>query len=440
MKQQLLFNHLIISQISEKKIKKHASDHYLSNTIENIELSIENQYESPYASLYCSFDKNLIKTVKNLVEIKKKLQPTVLIVVGIGGSSLGTKAIQEAVLGRYYNASNPPLKIYFAQTVDADKTATIIDVMRSEFVKHNAVLITVVTKSGTTTETIANFQVLLHLLKTEYPETYHEHVVVITDEGSVLWKLSEQEKFSLLKIPKLVGGRYSVFSAVGLFPLAMIGINIEKLHEGAQKALSTCLQKNILKNPAALSALFQHIHYKNNYTISDMFLFSLDLEGVGQWYRQLMGESIGKEIDIHGKKIMAGITPTVSLGSIDLHSVAQLYLGGPHDKITTFVTVHKTKTDIVLPDNEPSLLPYLSGKSFSTIMNAIIDGTKTAYLKHNRPFCSLELPEKNEYYVAQLMQMKMLEMMYLGHLMEVNPFDQPNVELYKTETHRILSK
>jgi glucose-6-phosphate isomerase len=281
--------------------------------------------------------------------------------------------------------------------------------------------------------------VLLSLLKQEYPQTYHRYVVAITDKDSVLWKQAEHEKFSLLEVPKNVGGRYSVFSSVGLFPLAMIGIDIDQLHAGSQEALKNCLQEDIFKNSAALSALFLHIHYLNNYMISDLFLFSMDLEAVGKWYRQLMGESIGKEKDLHGNKVMAGITPTVSLGSIDLHSVAQLYLGGPHDKMTTFVTVQKTHTEITLPQ-KALLLPHLSGKSFSEIMHAIVDGTKTAYLKNKRPFCSFELPQKNEFYVAQLMQIKMVEMMLLGHLMELNPFDQPNVELYKKETHALLAE
>ena len=437
MKKKLLFKYADISQISEKSFKKCALERDISNQIKKIEAQVKNQYKSLYASLYCPFDKNLLKNVKNVVKEKQNLKPTVLIVVGIGGSSLGTKAVQEAVLGRYYNASSPPLRIYFAQTVDADKIETIIQVMDAEFKKDNAVLLTVVTKSGTTTETVANFEVLLALLQEEYPETYHKYIVAITDKDSLLYKRAQQEKFALLEVPKNVGGRYSVFSAVGLFPLAMVGIDIDQLHAGAQAALQECLQEDIFKNPAALSALFSYIHYNNGYTVSDLFVFSLDLEGVGKWYRQLVGESIGKETDINGNKVLAGITPTVSLGSIDLHSVAQLYLGGPHDKVTTFVTVEKTHTEITLPQHS-FLLPHLAGKTFSEIMNAIVRGTKTAYQKNKRPFCSLVLPEKNEFYLAQMMQMKMVEIMLLGYLMELNPFDQPNVELYKKETHKLL--
>lgn len=441
MKQQLLFNYKKITQISDDSFEKVALGRHLRKEIENIESCIEKQYKTPYASLYCCFDKNALKSIKNLVKEKQKLQVTVLIVIGIGGSSLGTKAIQEAIFGRYYNSSNPPIKIYFAQTVDADKMTKIIGAMQEEFAKGNHVLITVITKSGTTTETIANFYVLLSLLKKQYPETYSKYVVCITDKNSSLWNMSKKEHFSLLEVPKNVGGRYSVFSSVGLFPLAMVGIDIEKLVSGAKQGLGDSFEKDIFKNPAIMSALSLYIHYKKGLIIHDLFLFSTDLESVGKWYRQLMGESIGKEKDIYGKKVMVGITPTVSLGSIDLHSVAQLYLGGPRDKMTTFITVKKMNTLISVPkDSSKNDFTYLQGKTFKTIMKAIVDGTKKAYQKNKRPFCSFQLAEKNEYCLGQFMQIKMIEMMYLGYLLEVNPFDQPNVELYKKETHQILSK
>ena len=140
------------------------------------------------------------------------------------------------------------------------------------------------------------------------------------------------------------------------------------------------------------------------------------------------------EFDKQGKQVLMGITPTISLGSIDLHSVAQLYLGGPRDKCTTFVTVGKNTHNVVVP---PQVLG-LSGRSFSDIMHALSEGTKEAYLKNNRPFCSVIVPEKNEYYIGQFLQFKMIEVMYLGFLCNVDPFDQPNVEMYKRETQRIL--
>ncbi len=393
-------------------------------------------YQTSYASLEVPFDEVLQQRVLEVVTQKKELKPTILVVVGIGGSSLGAKAIHQAIFGRLRikKTSDVPV-LYFAETVDADRMFAILSALEQELAVGNNVLINVVTKSGTTTETVANFQVILELLKKYRPCDYAELVVVTTDKDSPLWNFAQQEKFTCLEIPKMVGGRYSVFSPVGLFPLVMTGVDIEKLCAGARSMVTHCLHADMQNNPAMMSALIQYYHYQRGVSINDLFLFSVDLEAVGKWYRQLMAESIGKEFDKQGKQVLMGITPTISLGSIDLHSVAQLYLGGPRDKCTTFVTVEKNAHTITVPDG----VAGLAGRSFSDIMYALAEGTKEAYLKNNRPFVSVILPEKNEFYLGQFLQFKMIEMMYLGHVCNVNPFDQPNVELYKREAQRLLT-
>ncbi len=393
-------------------------------------------YQTPYASLAVPFDQEARERVSEVVAQKKKLKPTVLVVVGIGGSSLGAKAVHQALFGRLRTTAvtEVPL-LYFAETVDADRMMAILSVLEQELIAGNNVLINVVTKSGTTTETVANFYVIVELLKKYRPDDYADLVVVTTDKGSPLWKVAQQDFFTCLEIPKNVGGRYSVFSAVGLFPLMMTGVSLEDLCAGARSMVTRCLDTDAYHNPAMMSALIQYYHYQRGVSINDLFLFSVDLEAVGKWYRQLMAESIGKEFDIQGKQILMGITPTISLGSIDLHSVAQLYLGGPRDKCTTFVTVEKTKHNIVVPQQ----VSGLGGRSFSAIMHALSEGTKEAYLKNNRPFVSVVLPEKSEFCIGQFLQFKMIEMMYLGFLCNVDPFDQPNVELYKREAQRILN-
>jgi len=393
-------------------------------------------YETAYASLAVPFDETIQQKVLEVVIQKKKLAPTVLVVVGIGGSSLGAKAVHQAIFGRLRIKKSFDVPVlYFAETVDADRMFAILLVLEEELAIGNNVLINVVTKSGTTTETLANFYVFLELLKKYRPDDYADLVVVTTDKYSSLWHLAAHEQFVCLEIPKMVGGRYSVFSSVGLFPLAMVGVAIEKLSAGARFMVTRCLSGDIKNNPAMMSALIQYYHYQRGVSINDLFLFSVDLEAMGKWYRQLMAESIGKEFDNQGKQVLMGITPTVSLGSIDLHSVAQLYLGGPRDKCTTFVTVAKNTHNIVVPQGGPGL----AGHTFSDIMHALSEGTKRAYLKNNRPFCSVIVPEKNEYYIGQFLQFKMIEMMYLGFLCNVDPFDQPNVELYKSEAKRILN-
>lgn len=396
-------------------------------------------YES---SFFLPFDHDSIQTIKSIIREKKMLNPTMLIVIGIGGSNLGTVAVQEAIFGKLYNETNPPIKIYYADTVDSDYCALLLSQAQRELEHGNTILINLITKSGTTTETIANFELFLTLLQKYHPETYQHSIVVTTDRGSKLSQLATTSKFTVLEIPPHVGGRYSVFSAVGLFPLGIIGCDIDKLIDGAKSIFDTCTSAQPEHNYAASTAIIKYEQYNNGITIQDMFIFCVQLEGVGRWYRQLMGESIGKEFNLHGAKVEVGITPTVSMGTVDLHSVGQLYLGGPRDKGTTFISVERFAHTLVIPQNIlfNTLAPHIQGKSVASIMLAILQGVKTAYRARKRPFVSLEIPEHSAYYIGQLLQYLMFEMVYLGYLLEVNPFDQPNVELYKEETRKILGK
>jgi glucose-6-phosphate isomerase len=243
-----------------------------------------------------------------------------------------------------------------------------------------------------------------------------------------------------LDIPAKVGGRYSVLSSVGLLPLASVGIDIAKLREGAQDMLGQCLDESG-DNVAAHSASVLAAGAKQGYIINDNFLFHPELESLGKWYRQLMGESIGKEQSLSGETVHAGITPTVSLGSTDLHSVGQLYLGGPKDKLTTFIS-SKTSQEVRVPQDRifPALVPMISQKSAADIMGAILEGVKIAYQKADLPYMEVVLDAIDEHSLGAYLQFKMLEMMYLGQLLNVNSFDQPNVEAYKVETKRLLEK
>jgi len=407
----------------------------------NLDKAIQNAASATYADSYASvllpFDKNYLTQIKALVKKKQALNPGYIVVIGIGGSNLGTIAVQEAVLGRLYNQLSPKTKILYADTCDPVSVSNILEIITPALKRKSNVLLNVITKSGTTAETIANFKVLLSTLK-KYKKDYKKYVVVITDSYSRLWQ-SAKDDFDILDIPGNVGGRYSVFSAVGIFPLAMLGIDIDGLLSGARNAFKVCTSHNIKNNPAALSAIVQYLHYSSGKNVSDLFLFSPELESVGRWYRQLMGESIGKERNLRGKKVNVGITPTYSIGSTDLHSVAQLYLAGPYDKLTTFVSVKTQKTDLNSP-NDAIYLEMLKNKSFSFIMNAILLGTKSAFRSSKRAFMEVKLDALDEYSVGEFLQFKMLEMMYLGSLLNINAFDQPNVEEYKTETKKILER
>jgi glucose-6-phosphate isomerase len=416
----LSFKHSKVSIPSSLKNK-------LNKHITFVKKETTKQYTTNFASLYLPHDKKLLRKIKHLA--KQYNNTSLIIVVGIGGSNLGTIAIADAVLGTMKRQQ----KMLFCDTIDDDWVAGIKEVMVNTLKKKKKVLLNIVTKSGSTTETIANAQILLHTLQ-HYQKNWKKYVVITTDFGSKLWHVAKKQELETLEIPKLVGGRYSVFSAVSLFPLAVAGINITQLLQGAKTMKNKCLQKD---NPAATGAL--HL-YKNNKPIYTTFIFSKDLENIGKWYRQLMGESIGKEWNAtHTKRVWQGITPTISIGSTDLHSLAQLYLGGPRNKYTTFIDV-KNKHTIQVPaiKDFDILVKHIQKRKLQTIMKAILQGTKIAFKKGKRSFSEITLPKKDAYHIGQLLQLKMIEIMYLGFLLNVNPFDQPNVELYKKETRRLL--
>ena len=394
-------------------------------------------YNDERASLHLLDDIEMLHRVKTLIDEKKRLNPRYLVVIGIGGSNLGTIAVQEAILGRLYNLLDRDIKVLYVDTVDSDNIDSILNILKPVLERGENILINIISKSGRTTETIANFEVILDFLM-KYREDYYKYIVATTQRDSKLWGIAEENKFSTLEIPKMVGGRYSVFSSVGLFPLGLLGIDIDKLIEGARVMRERCL--NDIRNPAAINASLIYLHNERNRNIHDLFLFSSDLESIGKWYRQLLAESIGKELDRDGRQVFTGITPTVSIGSTDLHSMAQLYLGGPYDKFTTFISTMKPKTSIDIPSfNEyEQLVNGIQDKKIEDVMKAILEGVKKAFEKKTRPYSEVILPDKTEYSIGQLLQMKMMEVIYLGALLNVNPFDQPNVEDYKRETRKIL--
>jgi glucose-6-phosphate isomerase len=176
--------------------------------------------------------------------------------------------------------------------------------------------------------------------------------------------------------------------------------------------------------------------------VHNTFVFSKDLQAFGYWYRQLVGESIGKKYDRSGAVVEVGIIPTVTVGSTDLHSLAQLYLSGPRIVSTTFLSVKASKTTVSLPvyPEFDDFVVNIQGKTVFSIISAIMNGIKVAYKNDNRPYMQVVLPDKTAKSIGQLLQWKMVEIIYLGYLLEVNPFDQPQVELYKTETRKILAR
>ena len=434
------FNYKKTSLLEERLISDTADS--LNSYIEKlIKISEINDYSSEEASINLVSDDKLRLDIKKIIKEKNNDNLKYIIVVGIGGSNLGTMAIYESIFGRLHLAlsDNKP-KIIFLDT-NNPKLISDIEKILEGINSSEEIILNVISKSGGTTETIVNFETLYFYLNSKV-ENIDKRIVVTTDLNSKFQLLAEKNDFSILNIPKKVGGRYSVFSAVSLFPLALTGINIDNLLDGALSMRNECLKADIEKNPALISSVIMFLYSKKGVNISNSFFFQSQFEMVGKWYRQLMGESIGKEKNKNGDVVNFGITPIISIGSTDLHSMAQLFLGGPKDKFTTFINTNSEDNSIFVPESLvlDGLVNGISGKKYSDIMSAIYNGVLKAYENNNVPYMEIVLPNLTENSIGQFLQFKMMEMMFLAELLGLNAFDQPNVEDYKIETKKLLEK
>ncbi len=397
----------------------------LAPALDEMKRAVKNRdWKSPYASLLLPSEKRFLN--ESLVLSRAAGTPSLLVVNGIGGSNLGTKAVQHAVLGEN------PLRcaVVYADTLDPDDVAETINHVRHPLHAERGVIINVISKSGTTTETVANAAALIDAL----PPHPRSAVVATTDPNSKLEFYARARRHPVLYVPKSVGGRYSVFSNVGLYPLTVMGLNTAKLLDGANEAVTACLQNDWHKNPAAILALFLYLNKKEGRNIHDSFVWSKCLQSQAEWYRQLLAESCGKNGE--------GLRPTTSIGSTDLHSVAQLDLGGPDDTSYRFISLQKSNREVRVPPSRDlnALVPHVAGKTFTQLMTAIRLGTLNAFAKAKRPFVSVQLRDRSPETVGALLQTEMMEVMLFARLNGVNAFDQPAVESYKEETRKLLAR
>lgn len=356
---------------------------------------------------------------------KSAKKPKLIIVVGIGGSSLGAEAIFEALKQKKKLAP-----ILFLDAINPLFLKSLLERVEEIQPEKGEVLICLISKTGKTFETLVNFFVLSKKLQKYQPE-----VAVITNKNSPLWQFAKKQNCKALGIPWLVGGRYSVFSNVGVFPLTAAGLNTKELLRGAREANRVCLVNDPLKNPAFSGALTIFYNWKiKKRNIYSNLVFPPDLESFGKWYVQLVGESLGKD-----KK---GVTPTVTVGTTDFHAIGQLYFDGPRDKLINFVFLKDLGLDFQIPKdkNLASLFQASQGRKLWQVNFAIFQGVKRAYLKKKLPFTETIIPELSEKYLGFLLETRMIEAIILGKLMGVNAFDQPGVDLYKKETKKILAK
>ncbi len=416
---------------TSKNIPKKNSPNIIQETLLKIKKN-QNEKKGSYVDmvevLRVPFDSDILHTVRLMVKKKYTTSLKYIFVVGIGGSSLGTQAITEALYSEDKN-----IKIVYLESVDSKHLLHIKDLV-NKLNSSDEFVINLVSKAGSTTETIANFSILIDMVS--HLRNYNTRVVVTTTRDSDLSKLSIKEKYDILFIPNSISGRYSVLTPVGLFPLCMAGYPVESLLEGARMAGESIgtiddASKKFAEN--IFSCMSDGAH------IVDFFFFNPELEALGKWTRQLYGESLGKSKTLSGLSIRNGITPTVTIGTDDLHSMFQLYMAGPKDKITLLVPPIVTKKIIVPPNPFTSLIPGLAEKNNSEINSSIYTGVNAAYNKNGISFSEAHFSELNMHMIGYYMQWQMQVVVSLASALNIFAFDQPNIEDYKKVTRALLS-
>ena len=366
------------------------------------------------------------------------------VVLGIGGSALGPIAVHNALRHPHYNLDERfrdgwP-RFFVEDNIDPDHMRALMDVLDLKRTLFN-----VISKSGGTAETMAQFLIFRELLCAKLGTGFAQNMVVTTDprEG-LMRKIVQMDGYQSFPIPPNVGGRFSELTAVGLFPAAMTGIDVLGLVAGARAMAERCSTDRLWDNPAYMDAA---IHFlacsRKRKSISVMMPYASALRDVADWYRQLWAESLGKKHDVTGKKVVhTGQTPVKALGVTDQHSQVQLYAEGPNDKIFTFIAVEKHATDVPIPKHFESEegAAYLGGHTMKGLLEAERRGTEIALTDAGRPNLTITLPQVDAANVGGLLYLFELETAMMGKLLTINAFDQPGVEAGKKAAYALMGR
>ena len=368
-----------------------------------------------------------------------------LVVVGIGGSSLGAKAIADALLGPFWNEhSNAERehfpRLYFLENVDPD---TVTALLRR--LDPRRTLFNVVSKSGSTAETMAQYLVLEGVLRQVLdPERVPGHFLFTTDpERGALRSLARDRGIPTLDVPPAVGGRFSVLSPVGLLPAAVVGVDIAALLDGAGEMEERCRTPDLAENPAGLFATLLHAaHQEEGRSIHVFMPYADRLRTLGLWFQQLWAESLGKARDREGNEVHTGPTPIAALGAVDQHSLLQLLMEGPDDKVVCFLRVLGRQDPVAIPASHPAIpeLAYLGGHTLEVLLETERQATAEALLRAGRPSMTLSVERLDARTMGELFMFFQVATVFAGALYGVDPLDQPGVELGKVLTYGMLGR
>lgn len=366
-----------------------------------------------------------------------------ILVLGIGGSALGGIALSEALLPPYWNLLSEEQRkglprIFFMDNIDPDSMIALLDML-----DLSKTLVNVITKSGDTAETMSQFLIIKDRLEKELGDNYRYNIVATTDKRTgVLRQIAEQEGYKTFVVPDDVGGRFSVFSAVGLLPLALVGIDIDEIIHGIKDMDLALKNIDVHQNIAAQNAL---IHYlldtQKGKNISVMMPYSSRLKYVADWFVQLWAESLGKNVDKNGNNVHIGQTPIKSLGATDQHSQIQLYNEGPNNKVINFIRVKEFDNTLEIPKIfEYTGIGYLGGNTINRLINAEADSTRVALADYKRPTVTITIDKIDGYHLGQLLYMFEIQTAIAGELYNIETFNQPGVEQAKNYTYALMGR
>ena len=390
------------------------------------------------------YEKTVVERIRAFADGIGQMNDTV-VVLGIGGSALGTIALQNALLKPHWNELDDEARDYFPRLYVLDNVDPTTIGPLLERLDPARTLFNVISKSGTTAETMAQFMIVREKLRSALDDDgYRRHVLFTTDpEKGVLRRLADEEGIPTLPVPANVGGRFSVLSAVGLLPAALAGIDIESLLAGAAAMDERCRTDELLDNPAGLFAALQYLaHSQRNAPVHVMMPYTDRLYSSADWFRQLWAESLGKRTDLDGREVSVGPTPVKALGATDQHSQVQLYIEGPFDKTITFLTAREVSGDVSIPEvySEIDELGYLGGSSLGALLEAERQATASALAASGRMNMTIELPRIDAHAMGELFMMLQIATVYAGALYNVDPLDQPGVELGKVLTYGLMGR
>ena len=388
-----------------------------------------------WLNLPTNYNKKEFDRIKKAAKRIRK-DSEVFIVIGIGGSYLGARAVVESLTSNFANLMpddirKSPQIFFVGNSISPNYVNELIDCIGDKDVSIN-----VISKSGTTTEPAIAFRIFREYLESKYgADEASKRIYITTDKKKgALKELADEEEYETFVIPDNVGGRFSVLTPVGLLPIAVAGINIDKLMEGAKNAQYDYSDMSVKYNQCFKYAIVRNILYKKEKTIEILANYEPKLHYFTEWWKQLYGESEGKE--------HKGIFPTGVDLTTDLHSMGQYIQEGRRDLFETVISIEETKTDIKIKRDEDNIdgLNFLAGKTMDYVNKQAMQGTIEAHVSGGVPNIILSIKKLDEETMGELIYFFELACGISGKILGINPFDQPGVEAYKTNMFRLLGK